>query len=107
MESKIRNKVIKQASKKALKPLADAIKNAAPVDTGELKASIKPKAGKRKKGYLVTEVNISTPEDDPHAAYLEFGTRNEPAKPFIRPTVRTMRDEVIDTFFDELEKGLS
>jgi HK97 gp10 family phage protein len=107
MEKKISNKIIKQASKKALKPLADAIKNAAPVETGELKASIKPKAGKRKKGFLVTEVNISTADDNIHTAYAEFGTKNEPAKPFIRPLAKQMKNEVIDVFFDELEKGLS
>jgi HK97 gp10 family phage protein len=107
LENKVRNKVIKQAQKESLKPLAEAIKQAAPVLTGDLKKSVKIKAGPRKKGYIVTVVSISTKDELAYVGYAEFGTRQEPAKPYIRPTVKAIRGQVVDHMVDALNRAVN
>jgi HK97 gp10 family phage protein len=107
LENKVRNKVIKQAQKESLKPLAEAIKQAAPFLTGELQQSVKIKTGPRKKGYIVTVVSISTKDENVHTAYQEFGTRQEPAKPFIRPTVKALKSQVVDHMVDALNRAIN
>jgi Bacteriophage HK97-gp10, putative tail-component len=72
LDRKVRNKIIKKAQKDALKELAAKIRQDAPVDSGELRSSIKIKVGPRKKDHIVTVINISTPDDNPHAARVEL-----------------------------------
>lgn len=107
LDKKIRNKLIKTAQKNALKPLASAINAVAPVGkTERLKKGIKPRAGRRKKNWIITVVLIQTPNELAYAGRSEFGTRNEPARPFIRPTVKIRRAQVVKDMISGLEKGL-
>ncbi len=106
LEKKVRNKLIRQAQKKALKSMCADIKNSVPVDRGVEKASVKIRSGKRKQGFIVTEVVISTPEDESYVGKREFGTRYEKADPVIRNNAKSHKDQVIETFMDELEKGM-
>ena len=107
LEAKVRTKAIKQAQKLALRPLAQAIKQDAPEATGELKSSIKTKAGPRRKGLIITEVVIKTPEDNPHAGRVEFGTRETPADPFIRPNAKAMKPDIVESMAVHLDQALS
>ena len=107
LTKKMQNKIIKNAQKSALKPLAAAIKANAPVESGEIKASIKTKVGPRRKNAIITIVDISTPEDNPHAGYLEFGTRLLPAEPFIRPVAKSMKEQIIEAMAISVENALN
>lgn len=40
------------------------------------------------------------------ALFAEFGTKNEPAKPFMRPAYSEKSDEAIEIFVEELTQGL-
>lgn len=100
------NKTIKAAQKEALKPLAQRIKANAPVDSGELKKGVKVKAGNRKKDTIITNVVVNTPEENPHAARVELGTKSTSAKPFVRPAVASMSKIVIDRFAQALSEAI-
>ena len=63
-------------------------KDVTPVDTGALKASIKPK-----------KLDETTWEYGPHtdyAIYVEFGTRKMAAQPYVRPSAEKLRAEYPD-----------
>lgn len=106
LDKKVRNKVIKAAQKNAMKPLAAEIKGSAPVETGSLKSSIKVKTGKRKKDTISTIVNISTDDELAYAARSEFGTRNQPAAPFIRPAAKRMKPGIIQAMMDWIDRAI-
>jgi HK97 gp10 family phage protein len=67
--------------------VADAIvtdaQQAAPVDTGRLRASIHRTPSQRHLG----EAEIEVRADAPYAAYVEFGTSDTPSQPYMRPAV--------------------
>lgn len=81
---------------KTLIKIVNVAKRNAPVDTGILKGSIGYKIGDTvkpgEKGEQITEQTrdrlsgvVGTPVE--YAPYQEFGTRNRPPHPFIRPAV--------------------
>lgn len=59
--------------------VADGAKAMVPVDTGQLQDSIQSNA---------ESVTVSAP----YAAYVEYGTSNMPAEPFLRPAADTVDD---------------
>lgn len=61
--------------------IAEDTRRSAPVDTGRLKASIEADGNR---------VNIGGGDVD-YAVYVEFGTRNMAAQPFIRPNAYKYR----------------
>ena len=107
LETKLRNKVVKKAQKDALTPIAAEIKDKVPVDTGELKAGVsKAKVGPRRQGLITSEIEISTPEDNPHVLRTEFGTRDQPAQPVIRPVVDKSIDQIEEVIREALNKAI-
>lgn len=81
--------------------LADAIKAAAPVDTGKLRDSVKVRRTKRDLTLEVTAGGDTTThgERGPHGVgdyslFVEYGTRHKPAHPFFYNTARRMQPEI-------------
>jgi len=75
-------KIAEALNKKALRIVREA-KQRAPVDTGRLRASITAELveqGKTPKALVSSNVE--------YAPYVEFGTENRPAQPFLRPAAR-------------------
>lgn len=75
----------------------DEARRLAPIDTGNLKKSI---ATIRRKGDKNTVQFSVTPSkggnhDGWYAHFLEFGTSNMSAKPFLRPAFESKQDEVL------------
>jgi HK97 gp10 family phage protein len=97
LDKKLRNKIIRQAQREAAKVLAAEIRAEAPKDTGALKRSVKVRAGRRKKDTITTVVQVSGGHDDPFIGFVEFGSKENPANPFIRRSVLAKRAEVVDT----------
>lgn len=82
----VAKKVIRQSVRQALKPVRDAVKQEAPVDTGVLIKAIKVRAGKRKKDRISMAVRIGKGDfvgDQYYAAFQEFGTKKIKANPFM------------------------
>ena len=82
--------------------LAEAIKAAAPVDSGALRESV---VVRRERGELslvvsaggdatMTEVRKGSGEDYDYSLALEYGTSKDHAQPFFYSTARAMEDEI-------------
>jgi HK97 gp10 family phage protein len=76
--------VARRALLAAAEPVAGAIREAAPLDTGQLRDSIKAVIARVKGGGPLAEVNVVAFAKG-HAHLQEFGTQHHAAQPFIRP----------------------
>ena len=101
------------ALKSAMEPVKAAMKGRVPVDTGKLQLKIRNGAkvatGKdKKKKYLnrdtvafgFVDVGVGYRDEKgqyrPAAEAIEFGTAEQPAKPFIRSTFQSMATSALD-----------
>lgn len=106
LDKKLRNKIVRQAQREAAKLLASEIRDKAPVESGKLKRSVKVRSGGSKKGVITTLVQITGGHDDPFIGFVEFGTKDQPAQPFIRRSVAVKRDAVIDTIVQQINEAI-
>lgn len=83
-----REKINNVVRKKGLKVVRKA-KNNAPVDTGRLRASISLEEESMGNGLI--RVLVGTNVD--YARFVEFGTSNQPAQPYLRPALREVGRE--------------
>ncbi len=81
------NKDVEKAMKKVAKKIQAAIKSFAPVDTGKLKRSVAVRGVARGNK---PRIEVKTTH---YGQYVEFGTRNMAAQPYIRPVVKGMRKD--------------
>jgi HK97 gp10 family phage protein len=116
LEDKMQKKIVRKALREGGKIVLREAKNRAPKDTGSLRASLKLRSLKRSKKrigvQIVTDeaalmkakdrkagrkVKRSTNADRLlfYAAFVELGTRNMPARPFLRPALKSKKAEVI------------
>ena len=109
METKIARKVVRQALKKAAKPILAAAKRNAPVKTGALKKSLRVRVMKKKKhryGVMVaTSAKWFTGETF-YAAFVEYGTKHLPARPFLRPAMDSQKTAAEKILKQEILSGI-
>lgn len=74
---------IRRAMQNLVDDIAADAQDKAPVETGELKASISGEVDG-------TSGRVSATAD--HAAYVELGTENMPAQPYLRPALYKKRE---------------
>lgn len=79
--------------------LTEEIKARAPVKTGRLKRGIKVK----RKGPGVLAVDLGGQQ---HGQFQEFGSRHQPARPFMRPALDENRERVVDAIADAIRAVL-
>ena len=84
--------------KRAARRVANQIRDAAPVDTGELKASIKTEVAKSGLSATIT----ATAE---HALSVEAGTRFQPARPFFYRTFTAAEQKILDEINKAVREG--
>jgi HK97 gp10 family phage protein len=89
-------KALGKAARKAFKPVLDAAIAGAPVDSGDLRASLKITVSKPKSGESVVVVGLRFARMPPRPGsmqparrwhFAEFGTAFQRAKPFVRPAL--------------------
>lgn len=80
-------KLIDQAMADGAAQITADAQRIVPVDTGRLRASIRP----ARLGQAQWEV---APHTD-YAGFVEFGTRNQPAQPYLRPSFERNRVSII------------
>jgi HK97 gp10 family phage protein len=114
LEAKVGKKQIKRIVRKAGGVIAKKAKKKVPVDTGNLKKSIKVKAMAQSSddAYALVGPTRKGKHSGRHAHLVEFGTRdkngnqkNKP-QPFLKPAVDESADEVQKVMADELKKVL-
>jgi len=109
LESKIEKKITRQALRAGAKIIAKEAKLRAPVDTGELKSKIKVWALKRSRKRIGVLVGTSAKEytgDQFYAAFVEYGTKDMPAKPFLGPAAEAKGPEAAAVVGKTLADGI-
>lgn len=104
LERKAQRKIVSSAMRKAMKIVQAEAKNNAPVDTGELKKSIKVRAGKRRRGAITIDVRTQDPNHK--EKFLEFGTVKMAARPFMRPAYDTKGEQAKKQAIAEILEGI-
>jgi HK97 gp10 family phage protein len=113
-------KALRAAGRKAFKPVLDAAKAKAPIDTGLLRDHIRivtqaPKdgAGVAVVGLRIAKAKTGAPDSErpldyqsPHWRwhFIEKGTSKKAARPFLRPALDENADVVVTTLKGELAK---
>ncbi len=108
----------RRALRTALRPAGlifrDAIRSAAPVLTGWLKANItvRAKTNNLDEGSVTTTFSRKQHPGENASAiyealYAEFGTVKEQARPFIRPAFESSKQTALDTFIERLRENLT
>lgn len=106
LDKKLRNKIVRKGQRKGAKILASEIKSEAPVESGRTRKSVRVRAGKRKKDTITTVVEVSGGHDEPFIGFVEFGTKDQEPDPFIRRSVQTKKEEVVQAIRDEIQDGI-
>ena len=109
LESKIEKKLTRQALRAGAKIIAKEAKLRAPVDTGELKSKIKVWALRRSRKRIGVLVGTSAKEytgDQFYAAFVEYGTKDMPAKPFLGPAAEAKGPEAAAVVGKTLADGI-
>ena len=83
--------------------MAQEARRLAPVDTGELKESIR--AGPVTLGGGAVQGSVAATA--PHAPYIEMGTRDQAPRPFLYPAYQAQRDALVQAVAAAIKEGLS
>lgn len=106
--------VRKKLAREALKAGAGVIKTQAelnaPFKTGALMRSIEIQPGRRNRpntiSYIIGTGKAWFQGDQFYAAFIEFGTSHQPAKPFLRPAFDSQKDRALALIVDVLKRGI-
>lgn len=122
LPEKLQQKGMRSAGTKAMRIVRDAAREGAkriddPVTGSNIAANIvtrnNAKAGRRE-GGVVTMVGVmggaqpkKGTQDTGHWRFVEFGTSQQRAQPFMRPALADNVQRVTDTYVDSLQKELA
>ena len=102
LEFNVQKKIVRNAISRAILPVRNKAKSLVPVDSGRLKQSIKRKTSSRRgmaTARIVTgdraELGIPVDATGYYPAAIEYGTKNQPAKSFMRAAITILRDHVL------------
>lgn len=106
----IAKKALRSAARKAMNTVRKEARDHAPEDTGLLDKNFGLMT-KAKDGEVSAKVGIrgGARENDTTPFYfrfLEFGTKDMQAKPFLRPALENNAEHVLNVLADELRKAL-
>ena len=91
-----------------MEPLADAMRNRAPVDAGDLKDSIAVSTRNPRKNRKQSTVEVHAgPGRHPQAHLREFGGDGNPPEPYVRPAWDGGKDELLNGLKDDLWSEIS
>lgn len=109
-EPKLARKTLRNAMKKAAEPMLHTARATAPIDTGLLVSSLKVKARTSAKKGIVG-VRVATSDKDYtgkafYASFYEYGTRHQPARPFMRQAFDENTDRSMSIAISEIKRGI-
>jgi len=99
-------KFLRGAEKSAGKIWQEAIANRAPVDTGHLAESIKIKTEVKSGDNGSMTMKVGPDQSAFYGVFQEFGTKDQPARPFMRPAFEETKDEVLEALVTECKNRL-
>lgn len=83
--------------------LAEMAVQLAPKATGNLAKKVKIKKGKKRKGVVRRIISFNAP----YAFHVETGTKDQPARPFVRPAFTMTAPKIIADITARAERELS
>lgn len=100
--------VLRRVGIARMEPLADAMRNRAPVDAGDLKDSIAVSTRNPRKNRKQSTVEVHAgPGRHPQAHLREFGGDGNPPEPYVRPAWDGGKDELLNGLKDDLWSEIS
>jgi len=100
LEAKVSKKVVRQAMRAGMKLVQQAVKNNAPVDSGDLKEGVKVRATKRSRKKMGIMVSIGGKPnyvgDLYYGAMVEWGTKYQSPQGFMRRSFDETHDQAIE-----------
>ncbi|MCJ7854621.1 HK97-gp10 family putative phage morphogenesis protein [Pseudomonas monteilii] len=112
LEKALQNKVSRQAVAAGARVARDKVRASAPFRTGRLKRGTVASVAKRSEtpGEVVAGVRVSAPRKDKEAPYywvfLEKGTVNMAAQPYIRPAWDNALPQIEGAVISKLAEGI-
>lgn len=112
LSNAFQNKVSRQAVLAGARVARDKVRESAPVRTGKLKRGTVATVARRSEtpGEVVAGVKVSAPRNQKDAPFywkfIELGTRNMVAAPFIRPTWDSGLAEIEGAVISKLAEGI-
>jgi HK97 gp10 family phage protein len=100
---------VRTAGRKAGKIWQEAVEEKAPRDTGFLAdhINVSTQAGEGDDNSTGSIAVVVAPARQAfYAMFQEFGTKNQPAKPFVQPAYEEHKEEALEVFANELLKAL-
>jgi HK97 gp10 family phage protein len=101
---------VRSAMKRAAQPTAELASATAPVDWGDLEASVAVRSTPKRDRQFDVQIGIGAAKRGKEAAFWglfqEFGTAHHPAQPWLRPAWDATKDQVRDALGDELWKAI-
>jgi HK97 gp10 family phage protein len=101
---------IRKGTRRGAKIVASAVKDAAPVVSGALKASIKVRSLPRSKKSVGTDVKLDNSTLF-YASYAEFGSKHQKATHFMEEATKSVAQDALETavqvIAEEIEKRLT
>lgn len=95
MERTIQRKVVRKALREVTSDLRDRLRAAAPVASGRLRRSIKSRV---RVDRNVALGQVYTTADAFYWRFLEYGTEELPSRPFIRPELEGLEQDIVNQF---------
>lgn len=104
LPAELSDRAVKTAARKAANLVRDEMELRAPMDTGALAMNLKTRVRQTGPEQIVAEVGPS--KNEFYGMFIEFGTRNIPARPFMGPALDATAQEAVNLFTDELRKAI-
>lgn len=106
----LEKKILARAMRDAAKPILEDAKRRAPVLSGQLRKSIKirsmKRVGKGRVGVIISTEKGFFKGETFYGAFHEFGTKNMPARPFIRPAFEANKARAVKIVGEAIKLGL-
>lgn len=109
LEPKLAKKIIRKTLRDSAKIVREEVKQTAPFETGELKAAVKVKAGRRRRNSISVQVQIGEGDfkgQTYYASFLEYGTKDIEPLGFMRKALDNKEDEVREKAKASILQGL-
>lgn len=113
LDIKLQRKIVRSSISKAMLPVRNKAKQLVPVDSGALRDSIKRKNKTRRgvsRSRIVTgtkfELGIPADAKGYYPAAIEYGTRDQPARSFLRRALTDLKSSVLRNTGKFIHEGI-
>jgi len=107
---RVESNVVRRAVRAGGAILVKEARSLVPVDSGTLKKSIGQKPQRARKSHFFIQVGARAGKKQKNDAWyahlIEFGTKYQPARPFLRPAFDKKEKEIVKKIGEKLNEGI-